>query len=93
MRLDATKPVDTEPPEFKRIRVKGAEAVDLDSTLQCDPRTLLAELMASHRDATLPKRKVAAGFVMGELFNETPLQRRRHFGGNVALRRRLRRRL
>ena len=73
MRLDATKPVDTEPPEFKRIHVKGVEAVYLDSALQRDPRTLLAELMASHRDATLPKRKVAAGFVMGELFNETPL--------------------
>lgn len=54
MRLDATKPVDTEPPEFKRIHVKGVEAVYLDSALQRDPRTLLAELMASHRDALSP---------------------------------------
>ncbi|HEY0909148.1 MAG TPA: UbiD family decarboxylase, partial [Bradyrhizobium sp.] len=38
MGLDATKPLATEPMEFKRIHVKGIEDVDLGRLLQDDPK-------------------------------------------------------
>jgi 2,5-furandicarboxylate decarboxylase 1 len=38
MGIDATKPLATEPMEFKRIHVKGIEDVDLGRLLQDDPK-------------------------------------------------------
>jgi 2,5-furandicarboxylate decarboxylase 1 len=38
MGLDATKPLATQPMEFKRIHVRGVEDVDLSRQLQHDPR-------------------------------------------------------
>ena len=46
MGIDATKPLATEPMEFKRIHVKGVENVDLDSALQDDPKAAFARIIA-----------------------------------------------
>jgi 2,5-furandicarboxylate decarboxylase 1 len=46
MGLDATKPLSTEPMEFKRIHVKGAENVDLGQILQDDPKAAFARIVA-----------------------------------------------
>src|ERR1019366_3729048 len=46
MGIDATKPLATEPMEFKRIHVKGDEDVDLDSALQDDPKAAFARIIA-----------------------------------------------
>jgi 2,5-furandicarboxylate decarboxylase 1 len=45
MGIDATKPLATEPMEFKRIHVKGVEDVDLDQALQDDPKAALARII------------------------------------------------
>jgi 2,5-furandicarboxylate decarboxylase 1 len=47
MGIDATKPVSTEPMEFKRIHVKGVESIDLGKVLQDDPNAALAGIIAS----------------------------------------------
>jgi 2,5-furandicarboxylate decarboxylase 1 len=54
MGLDATKPLETEPLEFKRIHVKGVETVDLDSVLQHDPQSAFDRLMADDRYVVSP---------------------------------------
>jgi 2,5-furandicarboxylate decarboxylase 1 len=46
MGIDATKPLATEPMEFKRIHVKGVEDVDLDQVLQDDPKAAFARIIA-----------------------------------------------
>ena len=46
MGIDATRPLSTEPMEFKRIHVKGVENVDLRRLLQDDPKAALARAMA-----------------------------------------------
>jgi 2,5-furandicarboxylate decarboxylase 1 len=46
MGLDATKPVATEPMEFKRIHVKGIEDVDLGRLLQDDPKRAFLQTTA-----------------------------------------------
>jgi 2,5-furandicarboxylate decarboxylase 1 len=46
MGIDATKPLSTQPMEFKRIHVKGVENVNLDQMLQDDPKAAFARLMA-----------------------------------------------
>ncbi|MBV8925434.1 MAG: UbiD family decarboxylase [Bradyrhizobium sp.] len=46
MGLDATKPVATGPLEFKRIHVKGIEAVDLATALQQEPLEALSRIIA-----------------------------------------------
>ena len=46
MGIDATKPLSTEPMEFKRIHVKGVENVNLGQVLQDDPKAAFARLMA-----------------------------------------------
>jgi len=46
MGIDATKPLATEPMEFKRIHVKGVEDVDLDQALQDDPKAAFARIIA-----------------------------------------------
>jgi 2,5-furandicarboxylate decarboxylase 1 len=46
MGIDATKPLETEPMEFKRIHVKGVENVDLDQVLQDDPKAAFARIIA-----------------------------------------------
>lgn len=46
MGLDATKPLATEPMEFKRIHVKGVEDVDLGRALQDDPKAAFLRMMA-----------------------------------------------
>jgi 2,5-furandicarboxylate decarboxylase 1 len=46
MGIDATKPLATEPMEFKRIHVKGVEGVDLNQALQDDPKAAFARIMA-----------------------------------------------
>ena len=46
MGIDATKPLSTEPMEFKRIHVKGVENVNLGQVLQDDPNAAFARLMA-----------------------------------------------
>ena len=46
MGIDATKPLSTEPMEFKRIHVKGVENVNLGQDLQDDPNAAFARLMA-----------------------------------------------
>lgn len=56
MGLDATKPVKTEPLEFKRIHVKGVETIDLDRILQHDPQSALNQLMADGGDGVSPSR-------------------------------------
>ncbi|MGA2998333.1 UbiD family decarboxylase [Bradyrhizobium sp.] len=46
MGIDATKPLSTEPMEFKRIHVKGVENVNLGQVLQGDPKAAFARLIA-----------------------------------------------
>jgi 2,5-furandicarboxylate decarboxylase 1 len=46
MGIDATKPVEAEPIVFKRIHVRGQEDVDLDTALQKDSRSALAQIIA-----------------------------------------------
>ncbi len=46
MGLDATKPLVTEPMEFKRIHVKGVENVDLGAVLQSNPEAILARIIS-----------------------------------------------
>ena len=46
MGLDATKPLATEPMEFKRIHVKGIESVDLTREIQDDPKAAFARIIA-----------------------------------------------
>ena len=46
MGIDATRPLATEPMEFKRIRVKGVEDVDLGQALQDDPKAAFARIIA-----------------------------------------------
>jgi 2,5-furandicarboxylate decarboxylase 1 len=46
MGIDATKPLSTEPMEFKRIHVKGVEDVDLGRLLQDDPKAAFLRMMA-----------------------------------------------
>jgi 2,5-furandicarboxylate decarboxylase 1 len=46
MGIDATKPLSTEPMEFKRIHVMGVEKVNLDQVLQDDPKAAFARLIA-----------------------------------------------
>jgi 2,5-furandicarboxylate decarboxylase 1 len=46
MGIDATKPLATEPMEFKRIHVKGIEDVDLAHQLQDDPAAAFLRTMA-----------------------------------------------
>ena len=46
MGIDATKPLSTEPMEFKRIHVKGVENVDLAQALQDDPKAAFARIIA-----------------------------------------------
>lgn len=45
MGLDATKPLLTEPMEFKRIHVKGVENVDLGAVLETDPKAAFARII------------------------------------------------
>jgi 2,5-furandicarboxylate decarboxylase 1 len=45
MGIDATKPVEAEPMVFKRIHVRGQEDVDLEQSLQKDPRAALAQIV------------------------------------------------
>jgi 2,5-furandicarboxylate decarboxylase 1 len=47
MGIDATKPLSTEPMEFKRIHVKGTENVDLGRVLQDDPKAAFARMVAA----------------------------------------------
>jgi 2,5-furandicarboxylate decarboxylase 1 len=47
MGIDATKPLATEPMEFKRIQVKGFESVDLSRLLQDDPKAAFARTVAA----------------------------------------------
>jgi 2,5-furandicarboxylate decarboxylase 1 len=46
MGIDATKPLSTEPMEFKRIHVKGVENVNLGRVLQDDPKAAFARVIA-----------------------------------------------
>ena len=46
MGVDATKPLATEPMEFKRIHVRGVEDVDLGAVLQEDPKAVFARIIA-----------------------------------------------
>ena len=46
MGIDATKPLTTEPMEFKRIHVKGVEDVDLGRLLQDDPKAAFLRTIA-----------------------------------------------
>jgi 2,5-furandicarboxylate decarboxylase 1 len=46
MGIDATKPLATEPMEFKRIHVKGIENVDLARELQDDSKAAFARIVA-----------------------------------------------
>ena len=46
MGIDATKPLGTDPMQFKRIHVKDVEDVDLDQALQDDPKAAFARIIA-----------------------------------------------
>ena len=46
MGIDATKPLATEPMEFKRIHVKGIENVDLAHEIQDDSKAAFAKIIA-----------------------------------------------
>ncbi len=46
MGIDATKPLSTQPMEFKRIHVKGIENVDLAREIQVDSRAAFARIIA-----------------------------------------------
>ena len=46
MGIDATKPLATEPMEFKRIHVKGIENVDLAREIQDDSKAAFARMIA-----------------------------------------------
>ena len=46
MGIDATKPLATEPMEFKRIHVKGIENIDLAQLLEGDPKAAFARIVA-----------------------------------------------
>ncbi len=46
MGLDATKPLLTEPMAFRRIHVKGVEAVDLGAVLQSNPKAVLTRIIS-----------------------------------------------
>jgi 2,5-furandicarboxylate decarboxylase 1 len=47
MGIDATKPLSTEPMEFKRIHVKGIENIDLAREIQDDSKAAFARIVAS----------------------------------------------
>lgn len=47
MGIDATKPIDAAPMDFKRIHVKGLEDVDLSQALQQDSKAAFARLVAA----------------------------------------------
>jgi 2,5-furandicarboxylate decarboxylase 1 len=47
MGIDATKPVEAEEMDFKRIHVKGLETVDLASVLQSDPKAAFASIVTA----------------------------------------------
>jgi 2,5-furandicarboxylate decarboxylase 1 len=46
MGIDATRPLSTEPMEFKRIHVKGIENVDLAREIQDDSKAAFAKIIA-----------------------------------------------
>ncbi|MGY3355301.1 2,5-furandicarboxylate decarboxylase 1 [Bradyrhizobium sp. GM0.4] len=49
MGLDATAPIDAPELDFKRIRVKGEDQVDLAAALQADPNAAFARILAEVR--------------------------------------------
>jgi len=51
MGIDATKPANAKPMEFKRIHVKGEENVDLARVLEGDPQTAFTRLIGAREGA------------------------------------------